>query len=396
MTSAAVREVQEVRSVTTLVDLTHDRRSARYAEIAAWWAAVDAGEWHGTGYRSPSAWIAARTGESLPACKRLLFLGERLTRMPHVAHLFELGLLSESAVALVADAWSESVVAAFERDELLLADWAQRRPYAEAKIMIEAWAAREHANALTDREEASFEARHLSVTKLGPQSMGTISGRLDQEGTSIVRAALSMLSTRTPGDTRTIGQRHADALVAMARFALAHVEQPAGTRRRPPRVDITLAYEHLTAGSGASLLDDELITPERARRLACDAGVHRIVTLGGSAVVDYGRRTRTVPEPLWQLLVTRDRGCRFDGCEVPAEMCDAHHAVHWADGGDTAPDNLVLLCWFHHHWLHEQHWRLEPLGAGHFELTNRDGEYTRFGPPRLDVLTRPDQLVLAP
>ena len=390
MSSSAVREA------TLLVDLTCDRRAARYEEIAGWWAAVEAGEWYGQGQRSPSAWIAARTGESIPACKRILFLGERLTKMPHVAHLFQLGLVSESAVSLIADAWHETIVAAFERDEVLLADWAQRRPYAEAKAMTEAWTARERANAVADREEATFEARHLSVTKLGPQSMGKVAGQLDQEGTSIVRAALSMLSVPVEGDMRTIGQRHADALVTMAKFTLAHFEQPVGTRRRPPKAHITIAYEHLTAGAGAGLLDDELITPERARRLTCDAGIHRLITVGGSAIIDYGRQTRTVPEPLWQLLVTRDRGCRFDGCEIPAEMCDAHHAIHWSDLGETAPDSLVLLCWYHHHWLHEQRWRLEPLGAGHFELTQPNGHPQRFSPPRLDVLTRPDQLSLVP
>ena len=388
MSSSAVREATE------LVDLTCDRRAARYEEIAGWWAAVEAGEWYGKGQRSPSAWIAARTGESIPACKRMLFLGERLTKMPHVARLFQLGLVSESAVALVADAWHASTVAAFARDELLLADWAQHRPYAEAKTMIEAWAARERANAVTEREEATFEARHLSVTKLGPQSMGKVTGQLDQEGTSIVRAALSMLSMPAEGDRRTVGQRHADALVTMARFTLAHFEQPVGTKRRPPKTHITIAYEHLTSGNGASLLDDELITPERAKRLTCDAAIHRLLTIGGSAILDYGRQTRSVPDPLWQLLVTRDRGCRFDGCEVPAEMCDAHHAIHWSDGGETAPDGLVLLCWYHHHWLHEQHWRLEPLGAGQFELRDAKGDYQRFSPPRLDVITRPDQLLL--
>jgi hypothetical protein len=260
--------------------------------------------------------------------------------------------------------------------------------------MIEAWSAHERANAVADREEATFEARHLSVTKLGPRSMGMVSGQLDQEGTSIVRAALSMLSVPTDGDRRTIGQRHADALVTMAKFTLAHFERPVGTKRRPPKAHITIAYEHLTSGSGASLLDDELITPERAKRLTCDAAIHRLLTVGGSAIIDYGHQTRSVPDPLWQLLVTRDRGCRFDGCEVPAEMCDAHHAIHWSDQGETAPDSLVLLCWYHHHWLHEQHWRLEPLGAGQFELSDANGGYQRFSPPRLDVITRPDQLVL--
>jgi hypothetical protein len=71
--------------------------------------------------------------------------------------------------------------------------------------------------------------------------------------------------------------------------------------------------------------------------------------------------------------------------------------VHWSDLGDTAPDNLVLLpCWFHHHRLHEQHWRLEPLGAGQFEQRNSSGEHQRFSPPRLDIITRPDQLLLVP
>lgn len=377
-----------------LAELTCDRRAARFTEITGWWAAVDAGEWHGRGYRSPSAWMAAATGEPIGACRRVLHLGERLTKMPHVADLFRVGLISEAAVSVIADAWHETTARAFARDEVLLADWAQRRPFAEAKTMIEAWSARERKNSLDEREAASFEARHLSVTKLGARAMGKVVGQLDHEGTALVRAALSMLSTPTEGDSRTVGQRHADALVSMARFTLAHHEQPVGTKRRPPRVHVALAYEHLVAGMGSSLLDDQLISAERARRLACDAGIHPLITAGGSAIIDYGRQTRSVPEPLWRLLAERDRGCRFHGCDVPAEMCDAHHAIHWADGGDTASDNLVLLCWFHHHVLHEQHWQLEPLGAGHFELRTASGSYRPFSPPRLDVLTRPDQLQL--
>lgn len=314
--------------------------------------------------------------------------------MVHIADLFRVGLISEPAVGVLADAWHETTATAFDRDEVLLGDWAQHRPFTEAKVMIEAWSARERKNSLEESETASFDARHLSVTKLGTRAMGKVTGQLDAEGTTLVRAALSMLSTSSEGDQRTIGQRHADALVSMAKFTLAHFEQPVGTKRRPPKAHISLAYEHLVAGMGASLLDDQLITPERAQRLACDAGVHRVITAGGSAIIDYGRQTRTVPESLWRLLVERDRGCRFHGCEVPAEMCDAHHAIHWAHGGETAPDSLALLCWFHHHLLHEQHWQLEPLGAGHFELRTKAGTYQPFSPPRLDVLTRPDQLQL--
>ncbi|MGB5757457.1 MAG: hypothetical protein WBM50_11115, partial [Acidimicrobiales bacterium] len=50
--------------------------------------------------------------------------------------------------------------------------------------------------------------------------------------------------------------------------------------------------------------------------------------------------------------IRRDRAEQLD--EVGS--CDAHHATHGLDHGTTDPDNLVLLCWFHHHLLHEQHW----------------------------------------
>jgi len=340
--------------------------------------------------------MAVATREPIGTCKRVLYLGQRLTVMPEVNGLFRVGLISEQAVGMIADVWHESIVDAFQRDELLLVDWAVNRPFAEAKTMIEAWAATERKKSLEAEQADQFESRSFSVTKLSLKSMGNVAGQLDNEGTALVRAALSMLSVPSEGDTRTRGQRNADALVTMARFTLAHIEQSVGTKRRPPKADVMLSYESLLTGAGLSLLDQHLITPESARRLACDAGVHRMITHAGSAIVDYGRQTRTVPDALWRLLVERDRGCRFAGCEVPAEMCDAHHAIHWADDGKSDQHNLVLLCWFHHHVMHEQHFSLEPLGAGHFVLRSAAGTLHEFSPPRLDVLSRPGQLSLAP
>jgi hypothetical protein len=36
----------------------------------------------------------------------------------------------------------------------------------------------------------------------------------------------------------------------------------------------------------------------------------------------------------------------------------AHHVRHWAHGGRTSLDNLVLLCSFHHRLLHEGGFRM--------------------------------------
>ncbi len=115
--------------------------------------------------------------------------------------------------------------------------------------------------------------------------------------------------------------------------------------------------------------------------MACDCNIHRYITNPLGTVVDYGRAQRVVSDSLFDTLLIRDHGCRWPGCGIPAGGCDAHHATHWLDGGHTEPDNLVLLCWFHHHLLHEQHWSIEPLGGGHFNLNDPHGGAQLLRPP---------------
>ena len=92
------------------------------------------------------------------------------------------------------------------------------------------------------------------------------------------------------------------------------------------------------------------VSTETSRRLACDAGA--VVMQHGldGSVFDVGRKTRTIPPALRRALQARDRQCRFPGCN--ARRCDAHHVRHWADGGPTRLDNLVLLCRRHHRAVH--------------------------------------------
>ena len=84
------------------------------------------------------------------------------------------------------------------------------------------------------------------------------------------------------------------------------------------------------------------VSAETSRRVACDAAVVVLQHAPDGAILDVGRKTRTIPPALRRALQTRDRQCRFPGCH--ARRCDAHHVRHWADGGATRLDNLVLLC----------------------------------------------------
>jgi hypothetical protein len=69
-------------------------------------------------------------------------------------------------------------------------------------------------------------------------------------------------------------------------------------------------------------------------------------------VLSVGRKTRAIPAQVDRALRERDRGCRFPGCERN-RFVDAHHVRHWAHGGETSLDNLVLLCRHHHRLVHE-------------------------------------------
>ena len=84
------------------------------------------------------------------------------------------------------------------------------------------------------------------------------------------------------------------------------------------------------------------VSAETARRLACDAATVTMHHGPAGEVLDVGRRTRTISPALRRALAARDGHCRFPGCR--ARRVDAHHVEHWAHGGATALDNLVLLC----------------------------------------------------
>src|SRR5262249_48041087 len=87
-------------------------------------------------------------------------------------------------------------------------------------------------------------------------------------------------------------------------------------------------------------------------RLACDAGIARVVTQGRSMPIDVGRTTRTIPPALWHALVVRDGGCIAPGCDRPPGWCEVHHKVPWTRGGPTNLENCELRCWRHHRAAH--------------------------------------------
>ena len=120
------------------------------------------------------------------------------------------------------------------------------------------------------------------------------------------------------------------------------------------------------AASSQTVLDEAggiHVSAETARRLACDAA--KVEMQHGPRRRDSGRwpqdggpSRRRCGGP-WR----RATG----GAAFPAvgnRRCDAHHVRHWADGGETALDNLVLLCRRHHRAVHEEGFRITLDASG--------------------------------
>ncbi|WP_178379975.1 DUF222 domain-containing protein, partial [Cryptosporangium aurantiacum] len=72
-----------------------------------------------------------------------------------------------------------------------------------------------------------------------------------------------------------------------------------------------------TEGTGGITEYGGLLSPEAVRRLACDAGINRVVLDPADVPINAGRLNRVPPPAMRRVLVARDGGCRFHGCDRP-------------------------------------------------------------------------------
>jgi hypothetical protein len=155
-----------------------------------------------------------------------------------------------------------------------------------------------------------------------------------------------------------------------------------GTRHaQRPHLLMTVDAAEYRAGLGGFLhlpgLQPEPVTAAAIDQVLCDADVTTILTRlgcptrsGGTAddyawlqqpareVLYVGRSRRTATPRQRTALAIRDQHCRFPGCRVTPEGCDAHHVVEWQDGGLTDISAMLLLCKGHHGVVHKAGWTI--------------------------------------
>jgi hypothetical protein len=120
--------------------------------------------------------------------------------------------------------------------------------------------------------------------------------------------------------------------------------------------------------TGVSVLAGPRLGPGVLEEISCNGNVDLIGFTEKGKPLDLGRRSRTVGRKLRRHVVHRDGGCTVDGCPFNYRL-EVHHVIPWSHGGKTDADNLITLCWFHHHVsVHREGLQIIRLGPSRVRL----------------------------
>ncbi|MGH8948703.1 MAG: DUF222 domain-containing protein, partial [Acidimicrobiia bacterium] len=172
-------------------------------------------------------------------------------------------------------------------------------------------------------------------------------------GEAFLAAIDALMPPQSQDDTRTPRQRRHDALEDLARHYLGHGDTPTVGGEKP-HINLVCDLPALQgiAGGLHQTENGHILTVHELRTLACDCSLSRIVFGPEGEIIDVGRRTRVVPTATRRAVIARDQQCTWRHCDRNPRWCDVHHIISWANGGETEPGNLSLLCRHHHTLTH--------------------------------------------
>ena len=307
--------------------------------------------WAAQGLYSCAHWLNYKCGIGMNAAREKVRVAHALGKLPKISEAFAKGVMSYSkvrAITRIADETNEDYL-------LMIADHGTAHhveklvsKYRTAKRLQDA----EFANEQYIKRELTHYYDHdgsLVIKARIPAEQGALIVKalemaMDKEFSSDVTAVTS----EQDEEPVPVATRRADALTDIAETYMNNNESSGATADRYQVV----VHVNSASNCDAHIEDGPGVTAVTSRRIACDSSIVTIKEDQNGEPLSIGRRSRTIPPPMRRALRARDKGCRFPGC-TNTRFVDGHHIEHWADGGDTSLDNLVMLCRHHHHLVHE-------------------------------------------
>jgi hypothetical protein len=321
-------------------------------------------QWTGEG-TTFAAWLAWRCSLLPRQARTHERIAQRLDDLPLIHAAFARGEISYakvSSLVRVADAGNEAKL--LELAEVMTASQLERSVGAYRQLTAE------EASEQQEREFLNYhwtEKGSLSLRGLFAADEGVLLLRALESGKTALREG-----SAHEAPAREEGVSNAEALVAVADLALAKADSNrTGGERYQVVVHVDARTLQDDADGRCELADGQPLAAETARRLACDASVLDVHERDGE-LLSLGRKRRTVSPALRRALATRDRGCRFPGCDR-TRFVDAHHVQHWIQGGETNLDNLISLCRRHHRLVHERGYSVKLGADGEVQFKNHYG-----------------------
>jgi hypothetical protein len=345
-----------------------DQVEAVFAETTAAFEATEA--YKEVGSRTGASWLRHHLRMSPGEARRRIRVGQQLKDLPLVHEAFLAGQINLTHVEILAAAVDELGVQAVQAAEASLVESARLNDPWDLREAIRTLKQSVDPDSVDDAARKAMARRYFSVTPVGDEYVAK--GVLDAETGAMLAQVLDTLSKPTPGDERSAGQRRVDALGDLCRAVLdSGLPQDNGVR---PHLTVVLSWEALIGQLGAAPAQLDgfgTISTALVRRLACDAGVSRVVIGPDGAPIELGRTARAPSAAQRRGARVRDKGrCRVPGCR--SRLVQLHHLVHWIDGGCTDLDKLVSLCPRHHRNVHSGRLRIRAEG-GDFRFFARDG-----------------------
>jgi hypothetical protein len=259
----------------------------------------------------------------------------------------------------------------------------------------------------TDVDRA--KRRGIVIGKQDIDGMSPISGYLTPEARATFDAVLAKLAAPgmcnsaddppctggTPsqaaiqGDTRSLGQRNHDALLAAARALLASgaLGQHNGL---PASIIVTTTLDELEKGAGKAMTGGGTLLPmSDVIRLGSHAHHYLAIFDKGKSLALY--HTKRLASPAQRIvLYAKDRGCTFPGCTIPGYLCEVHHCDPYATNPVTDINQLTFGCGPNHD-LANQGWTTHKNSRGHTEWI--PPPHLDRGQPRTNTYWHPEKLL---
>ena len=303
--------------------------------------------WLRWGLDNCAEWLAWRCDIGLSAAREKVRVAHSLKVLPEIAAAFAAGRLSYSKVRPLT-----RVARPDNESELLAFALRTTATHVEERCRE---LRRGRDDSISDAERAHAR-RSLRIHRDHGRDMINFSLELPIEAGELLEKAIDLARDREAMETKEFADeswaaRQADAIVAVANAYLSGGGNGDGDGSASGSdnylVTVHVDQSALADGDGRSSLPIESV-----RRLCCDGNTVVLVENEQGEPVSIGRKSRTVPTGMKRALQARDKGCIFPGCHKQ-RFVDAHHVEHWSAGGETALDNLVLLCTKHHTLVHE-------------------------------------------